>query len=689
MRAVSERLVRLSEIRVGWAGRRDDWLAWQADLAGEPDLAAAYAGEIERALGRTTEVVGAVDRAIPGLVDLQGRLQDADAAARDLVAQGESLLGSWRAQLWRRGSPVLFSAAHRERLGGGVWAELRDGLRMFWQTPREPNPRTLWLLLLQGVVAVGAGWLAFRLRPKVPGDSRWVEVLRHPWAIGLLVGAAGLGFLHGALSPAARLPLVAAAALSASVVGTGMFRNPQKRLVVYLISGLYLTFAVLAALDPPPPLFRVGLAALALAGVPALLLLARVTTRRGWREQRGFLAALRLGAGALLAVLVAEVAGFHFLAQWLFEASVATAFVGFVITFLIRLARGALVLLFRAREGTRVRFLERVGEALTERLMLLAKLVLVGCGILYGLSIWDVAESPGAAWRAIVGAGVSIGEWRLTVGRVFLSVAAVYLAFLSSWVVRVLLDQSFFDRRPFERGVRDSISTLLHYSILVIGVLAALALFGLDLSSFAILAGALGVGIGFGLQNVVNNFVSGLVLLFERPLRVGDIAVVDGESGTIRKIGLRSTVLETFNGAELIIPNGDLIAEKVTNWTLSSPKARLVLPVSAAYGNDPERVLAILTEIGSAFPRALAEPAPAATFQGFGESSLDFDLRVWLAAFDEMLAARSELGAAVARRFAAEGIVIPFPQRTVHVERAADASGDLAEAGDPEPEPVG
>ncbi len=283
----------------------------------------------------------------------------------------------------------------------------------------------------------------------------------------------------------------------------------------------------------------------------------------------------------------------------------------------------------------------------------------------------------GQAWSALVHAGLTVGERRFTLGKLLLAAVAVYLAFLASWVARALLDQTFFEHRQLARGLRDSIATLLHYSLLVVGLFVALSIFGVDLSSFALVAGALGVGIGFGLQNVVNNFISGLILLFERPVRVGDVVVVGEDWGTVQKIGLRSTVIVTFNGAELIVPNGDLISQKVTNWTLSTPRARLVLPVSAAYGTEPQRVIELLEAIGRAYPPALDDPPPMAIFTRFGDSSLDFELRVWLGSFDQLLKARSELAAAVTSRFAEEGIVIPFPQRDVHLDRPA-----------PEPEPA-
>ncbi|MBA3968479.1 MAG: mechanosensitive ion channel [Gemmatimonadetes bacterium] len=243
---------------------------------------------------------------------------------------------------------------------------------------------------------------------------------------------------------------------------------------------------------------------------------------------------------------------------------------------------------------------------------------------------------------------------------------------LGSWITRTFIRSEVSPRWDLDRGVGESISTLLHYLLLTLGVLFALGALGVELQNFAIIAGALGVGIGFGLQNVVNNFVSGLILLFERPVRVGDIVVVGGEWGTIKKIGLRSTIVVTFDQSEMIVPNGDLVSEKVTNWTLSNPITRVVLPVGVAYGSDVQRVLQILREAAAAHPGVLAEPAPQALFVAFGDSALDFELRVWVKELLLRPEVKSTVLAEVDHRFRAAGIEIPFPQRDLHL-RSVDS----------------
>jgi small-conductance mechanosensitive channel len=210
---------------------------------------------------------------------------------------------------------------------------------------------------------------------------------------------------------------------------------------------------------------------------------------------------------------------------------------------------------------------------------------------------------------------------------------------------------------------------MVRYTLLFFGFLFALAATGIELSKLTVVAGGLGVGIGFGLQNIVNNFVSGLVLLFERPLKVGDAVQLQGIDvwGEIRRIGIRASVIRTFDGAEVIVPNGQLISEAVTNWTFSDRRRRVEVAVGVEYGTDAQRVLDLLLQVAGSNERVLAAPPPLALFVGFGASSLDFLLRAWVADFDEGYTTRSDLTVAIQRALAEADIGVPFPQRDLHL----------------------
>jgi small-conductance mechanosensitive channel len=188
---------------------------------------------------------------------------------------------------------------------------------------------------------------------------------------------------------------------------------------------------------------------------------------------------------------------------------------------------------------------------------------------------------------------------------------------------------------------------------------------------------ALGLGIGFGLQNVINNFVSGLILLFERPIQVGDTVQKGTLVGEVRRIGIRSSTVRTWEGAEVIVPNANLIAEEVVNWTLSDRNRRIDVEVGVAYGSDPEQVIRILQGAAEGHAHVLSDPPPMALFKGFGESSLDFELRVWTAHPERWMPTRSEVCIAIGTALREAGIAIPFPQRDLHLVSVDDRAAAL------------
>jgi small-conductance mechanosensitive channel len=214
---------------------------------------------------------------------------------------------------------------------------------------------------------------------------------------------------------------------------------------------------------------------------------------------------------------------------------------------------------------------------------------------------------------------------------------------------------------------------LVHYVIIFVGFLLALSALGIEITKLTIMISALGIGIGFGLQNIVNNFVSGLILLFEGPVRMGDIIEMGGKWAEIKRIGLRATTVQTLDQADLIIPNADLVSNQVTNWTLSNRLVRLAIPVGVAYGSDVTLVIETLMECGNSNPLVAKTRVPQVLFLNFGASSLDFELRVWVLDADYRMQVKSELHQEIDRRFREANIEIAFPQQDLHL-RSMDES---------------
>ena len=312
-----------------------------------------------------------------------------------------------------------------------------------------------------------------------------------------------------------------------------------------------------------------------------------------------------------------------------------------------------------------------------DRLAHLIDLGIVGLVLLPTiLMVWGVYDNLVGATKGLLALGVNLGSQRITVGLLLGVGGIVYGSFFISWILQTLLvDEALFKQRV-EKGVRLSIARLVNYAVLLIGFLLALSTLGFEISKITILLSALGVGIGFGLQGIVNNFVSGLILLFERPVRVGDTIEIGGTYSEIKNIGIRATTVQTFDLADRIIPNADLISNEVTNWTLTNRQVRLIIPVGVAYGSDVDRVTETLMNCAKTNPKVAKRPEPKVRFLTFGDSTLDFELRVFVPDFDLRIEVRDMLHRQIDRCFRDANIEIAFPQRDVHL-RSQDKSTNI------------
>lgn len=284
--------------------------------------------------------------------------------------------------------------------------------------------------------------------------------------------------------------------------------------------------------------------------------------------------------------------------------------------------------------------------------------------------------------KAVLDMKLERGALSISPGGVLEFVLTVWAAYLLSAFIRFVLGEDIYPRMRIAAGKSYAISSLLHYLILALGFTVAIAALGVNLTKLTVLTGAFGVGLGFGLQSVVNNFVSGLILLFERPVHVGDTVEVGNLMGKVRSIGIRASTVHTRQGADIIVPNSQLISEKVTNWTLSDQLRRIDLPVGVNYGSAPKEVIKLLENVALANPNILNDPAPQCLFMGFGDSSINFELRAWTDCFDDSPRVSSELATAVYDAVYAAGMTFPFPQREVRMLRDT-AAGATVKGGNP------
>lgn len=269
--------------------------------------------------------------------------------------------------------------------------------------------------------------------------------------------------------------------------------------------------------------------------------------------------------------------------------------------------------------------------------------------------------------KTVLAVKLERGSISLSLEDILAFILTVWAAHLLSVFIRFVLQEDVYARKKVSQGIAYATSRLIHYLILAVGFVLGMGVLGVDLTKVTVLLGAFGVGIGFGLQSVVNNFVSGLILLFERPVHQGDTIEVGNLQGQVGRIGIRASIVRTRQGAEIIVPNSQLISEQVTNWTFSDRRRRIDLPVGVNYAAEPQKVIEVIEAVAAAHTKVLNDPQPRGLFVGFGESSIDFELRAWTDEFIEWQKIRSELAAAVYDAVRAAGFSFPFPQREVRL----------------------
>jgi small-conductance mechanosensitive channel len=379
---------------------------------------------------------------------------------------------------------------------------------------------------------------------------------------------------------------------------------------------------------------------------------------------------LRMARSIVLSVLIisflAGVAGYLRLARLLTPGTLVGGVLALAAFALVQVFSGAIAVLFRLWPLRLLRIVEHNRELLQKRMLR----VLIWMGVLGWLtrylSYLGLLDPAWSLVQAVLSTRLGRGTISISVGNVVEFLLTVWFAYLLSRFIRFVLQEDFYPRMQIAPGISYATSSLLNYIILALGFIVALGAVGVDFSKVTLLAGAFGVGIGFGLQSVVNNFVSGLILLFERPVHVGDAVQIGNLQGRVRRIGIRASLIHTGAGADIIVPNAQLISEQVTNWTLSDQLRRVDLPVGVNYGAAPKKVIELLESVARAHPDVLQNPIPHCLFMNYGDSSINFELRVW-ADYTNRQQVQSDLTVAIYDAVYAAGMSFPFPQREIRM----------------------
>jgi potassium efflux system protein len=631
--------------------------------SGDPELArrvdALLAG-----IGRTR---AAVDRQRAHATRLHGRVTAQDlriTEALDVVRQArEETVG----RLFSRDGPPVWSP----RVLAGTGA---DDSQESWKTQLATLESYLerrsdrFYMHTAFFVALAAllFWVRRRSAAAAARDAalaRVAQVFATPVATALVLSFLGARWIYPQ-APRLLWVIIGAAALIPTIVVLRPIVEPRLRLILYAVVAFFLVDqlrAVAASMQGIPRL--VFLAEMAAGTLFLLWFLASLRPPRGAAPlQPQGLRWSRLGAGAACAVFAAAAAatatGYVALGYLLGNAVLGAAYLGVILYAVVQILDALAVVALHARPLNLLGMVQRHRELLRRRTRHILSTL---AGVLWTLFVLErlAVREPMLRWLGqALTAELGVGSISLSPGDVIAFALVVWASFAVSRLVRFFLDEDVYPRAQMQRGLYYAVSRTLHYVILLAGFFVAVAVLGFDMTKFTILAGAFTVGVGFGLQNIFNNFVSGLILLFERPVQVGDMIQIEDTSGIVERIGIRASVVRAATGSEIIVPNGKLISERLVNWTLSAHRRGLELPVAVAHGANPKRVIAIIERVAAAHARVQKDPPPEVLFTKLGPDWMGFELRAYTDHVEDWMRVRSELAVAVSEALAAEKIAM-------------------------------
>ena len=621
---------------------------------------------VESTLGNISRTSDDLHQARIRLFAIEEDLDAQSARVLDVLDSVNQARDEAFSQLLRRDSPPLWSLFGSQKTGPSLAARGQESLTRQVEEVRDylrqQIGRVAGLIAIFIVLAVVLWWIRRRVQKwseKEPGLGDSTRVFASPVATALVLSL----LLTASMFPRApRLlwAIIEAAALVPTVI---ILRRLIDRRWFAALNTLVLFYFLdqVRLIGADLPIFVRVLLPLEMIG-GALLLLAIVRPgRQGTNEHRiawfgrflGFLWML-----IFLLALVADVVGYVRLANLLGDGALASAYIAVVVYACVRVVSGFLTIALHTHFLTRLRLIREHKHLIVRRLNMI--LIWIGSAVWIWSLLSFLSLAPGA-WdlgHRILTAKLTYGEISVSLKSILLFAFTIWLSVVMSRFLRFILEEDVYGRFELSGGISYAISKMINYVILLIGFFVAVSALGYNLTQFTILAGAFGVGLGFGLQNIINNFVSGIILLFERPVKVGDVVQLGDTTGTVGHIGIRASIIRTLDSAEIIVPNGNLISNQVTNWTLSNSLRGMEIKIAAGSSTKPSDLIELLTKTAAAQKTIVSDPAPEAFLTDFSADAFHYELHAWTSAAEHWVQVRSNLVVAIYNALAAQQIPI-------------------------------
>jgi potassium efflux system protein len=625
-------------------------------------------------------------------LNLQTKLSKQSVDVDLTIKQIDGLLLAKKREIFVRNAPPLWESTtgRVDTLGisdqaKNIWNSYRRTVEDFTAENKDKFISSIIYFLLLLLFILFLRHYTKKLQSNDPKVIRAIKILKAPISAAFLISLFTLVFLYDS-APEIFISFMRIIVVFPLIIVLIRIINPVLRLPLYLFASLLILQQIRQTAATDTEIERVLLIVINIIALGGLVWLS-VTKRfdKAFSKESDVGKAkviIKIMMVVFIITLVANIIGYVMLSITLINAAINSTY-GIILLLTAALAlEGVIVIFLHTKLAASLNVVKNYPEKIESKLDRILNLVIVVLSIIIILNnlgirqiVFDwLGETLTHEW--------AIGSFSITLGIIIIFIISIWLAIIIARFVRFILEGDVLPRLNLPRGVPGAISIMTSYLIIGFGIIVAVMGAGIDLNSFALLAGALGVGIGFGLQNIVNNFISGLILIFERPIQIGDAVQVEELSGRVTHIGIRSSTIKTWDGAEVIVPNGNLISNKLINWTLSDQRRRIDIKVGVAYGTDVSLVMETLLECAKQNEKILTAPVPYVLFNDFGESSLDFELRCWTSDFASWVQIRSDIRVAINKAFKEKKIEIPFPQRDLHI--ISDKTKEKDEIGDVE-----
>ncbi len=611
------------------------------------------------------------------ILELQGKIGRSHRGVQEALDIIKAEEADLLKNLGQRERPILWD----EKVNGTgailyvFFTQIGHALYNWWSNLISIVNNESWMLALQVFILIAASVILYRVRkaertilaanPSIVVGS---SVFDTPIALAMLLALMLTPWIY--VSSSSVLAEAAGLLLIFPVLWIVLpLLNRPIRPVLYFLALFYVIDWFRDLVEADPFIARIIFIVEMLTAIGLIIWLNRVKALHGSNSRWQKPIRLWLNVALILLAIAAidAMIGYVRLSVLIGHAVLNSAYLAVLLAALIRAVDSSIALALRSHFVQNINLIRRRTDTIRYNIKRLLSVIIVFIWGVATLELFALLDYVIVFTNTVLFSELNAGTVALSLADVLAFILTIFTAIYLSRFITTVLDEDVYQRVSLGRGISFAISAVIRYGIILFGFLLAVSALGIGMDRITILLGALGVGIGFGLQTIVNNFVSGMILIFERPIHIGDSIEVGAVAGTITRIGIRASTIRSFDGADITIPNGTLLADSVTNWTMSDRIRRVEITVGVAYGTDTDIVIealygALLDQTG-----ILSDPRPKIIFNGFGESTLDFALRAWVADNDEFINIKSDIALAMNRALKAYNIEIPFPQRDLHI----------------------